>query len=309
MATSSHQTTLLDDAEDICASPPTTAPPRGPLDEPTARGLLDQLLADSKLYRSGEDYHYLLQFVARLRNFAPFNAMLLDLQKPGLSYAASARDWRERFDRRPKEGVRPLLILWPFGPVATVYDVLDTEGRPLPEDVFNFVAAGGAMNTARLSAFAELLKRKRIECKWVDKGDKSAGSIRAVRRSALPKHPSTYRVQINRNHSPAVQFVTLAHELGHLYLGHLGVDKYLDIPRRKPLRHDEEEIEAESIAFIVSERIGIKSKSHPYLSKLVSANSTAEDIDIFQVMRAAGQVEGLLGVSAKTRYDKPPHRA
>ena len=308
MATSSHQATLFDDAEDICASPPTTTRSSGgPLDGPTARGLLDQLLSDSKLYRSGKDYQYLLQFVARLRNFAPFNAMLLDVQKPGLSYAASARDWRERFGRYPIEGARPLLIMWPFGPVATVYDVLDTEGRPLPEDVFNFVAAG-EMSTARLKAFAEVLSQKRIEVKWIDKGDRSAGSIRAVRRATLPKHPSTYRVHINWNHSPAVQFVTLAHELGHLFLGHLGVDKYLDIPRRKPLRDDEKEIEAESIAFVVSERIGIKSKSHPYLSKLVGANSTAEDIDIFQVMRAAGQVESLLGLSAKTRYDKPAPR-
>jgi hypothetical protein len=29
----------------------------------------------------------------------------------------SVLDWRERFGRRPKEGVRRLLILWPFGSV------------------------------------------------------------------------------------------------------------------------------------------------------------------------------------------------
>jgi len=33
----------------------------------------------------------LLNFVIRLRNFAPFNAMLLQVQKPGLRFAASAR--------------------------------------------------------------------------------------------------------------------------------------------------------------------------------------------------------------------------
>ena len=104
------------------------------------RSLLDQLLADSRLYTQSKDYKELLDFVVRLRNFAPFNAMLLQVQKPGLSYAASARDWRERFGRRPKEGVRPLLILWPFGPVALVYDVMDTEGKPLPDDVASFFA-------------------------------------------------------------------------------------------------------------------------------------------------------------------------
>jgi hypothetical protein len=99
------------------------------------RSLLDQLLTDSRLYTQSKDYKELLDFVVRLRNFAPFNAMLLQVQKPGLSYAASARDWRERFGRIPKPGARPLLILWPFGPVALVYDVLDTEGAALPKPI------------------------------------------------------------------------------------------------------------------------------------------------------------------------------
>src|SRR2546422_3049424 len=117
-----------------------------------ARSLLDQLLADSRLYTQSKDYKELLDFVVRLRNFAPFNAMLLQVQKPGLSYAASARDWRERFRRWPKEGARPLLILWPFGPVALVYDVMDTEGEPLPRDVASFFARGN-LDEGKLSSF------------------------------------------------------------------------------------------------------------------------------------------------------------
>src|SRR5688500_16570738 len=107
-------------------------------DTEAVRSLLDQLITDSKLYTRSQDYKDLLDFVVRLRNFAPFNAMLLQVQKPGLTYAASARDWRERFGRAPREGARPLLILWPFGPVALVYDVTDTEGGGLPEDVAAF---------------------------------------------------------------------------------------------------------------------------------------------------------------------------
>jgi hypothetical protein len=100
-------------------------------DADIVRSLLDQLLTDSRLYTKSQDYKELLDFVVRLRNFAPFNAMLLQIQKPGLSYAASAYDWRERFGRIPTEGARPLVILWPFGPVAFVYDVLDTKGKDL----------------------------------------------------------------------------------------------------------------------------------------------------------------------------------
>jgi hypothetical protein len=42
-------------------------------------------------YTLGKDYKEPLNFVVRLRNFAPFNAMLLQVQKPGLRFAASAR--------------------------------------------------------------------------------------------------------------------------------------------------------------------------------------------------------------------------
>src|SRR5438046_6590618 len=112
------------------------------LDAGATRALLDRLLAESRLYKTTRGYKELLQFIVRLRNFAPFNAMLLQIQKPGLTYAATATDWWERFKRQVKEGARPLLILWPFGPVALVYDVMDTEGEPLPQDVASFFAVG-----------------------------------------------------------------------------------------------------------------------------------------------------------------------
>lgn len=98
----------------------------------------------------------------RLRNFAPFNAMLLNIQKPGLTYAASARDWGLRFNRHPKRDARPLLILWPFGPVALVYDVLDTEGDPLPEDAQMFPARG-VIEEQRMKDFAGMVAKKGIE--------------------------------------------------------------------------------------------------------------------------------------------------
>src|ERR1039457_3742766 len=80
-----------------------------------ARSLLDQLLTDSRLYTKSKGYKELLDFVVRLRNFAPFNAMLLQVQKPGLSYAASAADeagspelWCNRHGhRRPDSAQSP----------------------------------------------------------------------------------------------------------------------------------------------------------------------------------------------------------
>jgi len=287
---------------------PSTPEPRGQqqnlLETEAARSLLDQLLTDSQLYTQSKDYKDLLDFVIRLRNFAPFNAMLLQLQKPGLSYAASAWDWRERFGRTPKEGARPLLILWPFGPVALVYDVLDTRGKDLPQDVASFFAVG-SIDEKQLASFIPLMSRKGIEWCWVDAGDQKAGSIRVIRRAAKEKEISHYRMHINRNHTAAVQFTTLAHELGHLFLGHLGPDKALNVPERSQMNNAQWELEAESVAYLVCARNGVASKSETYLANYVEKNTKVEHVDLYQVMRTAGHVETLLGLTAHTRYDKP----
>ena len=272
-------------------------------DKEQARALLDGLLEDSRLYKKSEDYQKLLDFVIHLRNFAPFNAMLLQIQKPGLSYAASASDWREKFKRRPKDDARPLLILWPFGPVALVYDVMDTEGEPLPEDTAYFPAYGD-MDQQRINRFATLLTKKGVNWVLFDAGDRNAGSISVVMRAENKREKTLYQIKINQNHSPAVQFTTLAHELGHLFLGHLGRDKKLNIPQRRPLTLDQREIEAESVAYIVCHRQGIHPKSQTYLSDFVKSDSGVRDMDFYQVMRAAGGVETILQLTAHAKFDR-----
>jgi hypothetical protein len=272
-----------------------------------ARSLLDHLIADSQLYKTTKGYKELLEFVVRLRNFAPFNAMLLQLQKPGLTYAASAHDWRERFGRTPKEGARPLLILWPFGPVALVYDVQDTEGRDLPTDVACFLARG-AITDVDISAFLSRLATKHIETLTIDAGDASAGSIQMKHRSERKGEASHYRILLNRNHNAPVRFATLAHELGHLFLGHLGPDRALNVPKRSPLSHAEQELEAESVTYIVCARNGVASKSESYLNRYVTQHTTVHDIDLYQIMRAAGQVEAVFGLGLPTKFQPPTAR-
>lgn len=276
-----------------------------------ARSLLDQLLEDSRLYHSSADYLTLLDFVVKLRNFAPFNAMLLQIQKPGLSYAASALDWRERFNRHPKRDARPLLILWPFGPVALVYDVQDTEGGDLPADV-SFFQASGEITKERMKRFLQLMERKGIKHLDFDGGDCSAGSIEVTRKPPEKQDkkkktakPSEYLMRLNKNHAPNVQFSTLAHELGHLFLGHLGPDGRLNIPKRPQMTPAQVELEAESFAYLACSRNGVECKSKTYLADYVGKHTDVEDLDLYQIVRAVGQMETLLELTAHTRYELP----
>jgi 5-methylcytosine-specific restriction enzyme B len=149
------------------------------------------------------------------------------------------------------------------------------------------------------------MSRRNITCTHFDGGDAKAGSIR-VMKAATPKEGGWYSMQVNRNHAATVQFVTIAHELAHLFVGHLGPDKKLNIPEHPRPAHAQEELEAESVAYLVCARNGVESKSQTYLANFVKANTTIETLDLYQVMRAAGQVETLLGLTSHTRYAPPP---
>lgn len=184
---------------------------------------------------------------------------------------------------------------------------MDTEGKPLPEDVASFFAIG-SIDDNRLASFIPLLNRKYIEWRWVDAGDQNAGSIRILKHGSTVKDATSYRMHINRNHSPSIQFATLTHELAHLYLGHLGPDRMLKVPERPSMGHVQDELEAESVAYLVCARNDVASKSETYLKDYVTKNTTIDHIDLYQVMRAAGQVETLLGLTAQTKYDKPMNK-
>jgi hypothetical protein len=74
------------------------------------------------------------------------------------------------------------------------------------------------------------------------------------------------------------------------------------------MNHTQVELEAESVAYVVCARNKVQSKSETYLANYVKDNPSVDDIDIYQVMRAAGQVEALLGLAAHTRYERPSRR-
>lgn len=47
---------------------------------------------------------------------------------------------------------------------------MDTEGKLFPEDVANFFARG-EIDESKVRSFAPLLKKKRIECRWIHAAD------------------------------------------------------------------------------------------------------------------------------------------
>ena len=271
--------------------------------DPTERALLDQLIAATRLYNTSAAVQELLKFTIRLREFAPFNAMLLHIQKPGLTHAATARDWMKRFGRAPKMGARPLLILRAMGPVDFVFDILDTEGDTVPDDAFVFPTLG-MMSDSRFAKSMSAVSTERITIVEFDAGDAHAGGIRLIEKSRSRQGKNLYQLAYNRNHPPPTRFVTVAHELAHLYLGHLGADRGRRVPDRSQIHHALMEVEAEMTAYLVAKRNGLRPRSESYLADYQGAFS---DLDLYAVMRAANAVETALGIpAAKLWNEKGP---
>jgi antirestriction protein ArdC len=82
-----------------------------------------------------------------------------------------------------------------------------------------------------------------------------------------------------------------------------GEDPKLKVPKRRSMSHDDVELEAESVAFLVCERHGISPKSENYLSHFVKTDTDVDSIDLYQIMRAAGHVETILKLTSHTKFN------
>lgn len=263
------------------------------------RALVDELIAATSLYDTRETVQELVDFIARVRTFAPFNAMLLHIQKPGLTHAATARDWWNRFRRVPKRGARPLLVLRTMGPIDFVFDILDTEGDPVPDDAFAFPALGSLTET-RFENVLRSIASKGVIVMPYDAGDADAGWITVLECSKTKKARCSYKLGYNKRHPTTTRFVTIAHELAHLFLGHLGADPARRVTDRRHKPHDIREVEAETVAYVVAKRNGLTPRSESYLAAYMGALA---DLDLPTITRAANAVETSMGLSAQAAWN------
>ena len=137
-----------------------------------------------------------------------------------------------------------------------------------------------------------------VECDW---GDGYAGTIELVSRATRPSGKNRYRLHYNRNHSPSTRVVTVAHELAHLYLGHMGSEKGRRLRDRRFVGRHLKEVEAEMTAYLVAKRNDITAASQQYLD---GYKHSFTDLNHYTVMRAANAVETVMGLSSATLWEK-----
>ena len=294
---------------------------------------LSRLFRRSARYREAEEHKRFLDFVGRSPQYSPYNAALLHVQNPGVSFTATRRQWRDRFDRVPEPGARPYVILQPFGPVLFVYDLSDTEPRSeeaeelpqkeLPKKVTDPFAVEGTLSE---DTWARILRNCREKEKVPVRQSENlhrrhGGRAQRMPDRARPESPGDcrseeflsegclYRVLLNSSLGIEEQYGALAHELGHLFCGHLGAGSGAWWDGCAGADTPQKEIEAESVAYLACRRAGLHSLSERYLYWYVGrAGGSSEDllppVRLRAVLEAAGYIESMGGKGFHSKRDE-----
>lgn len=242
------------------------------------------------IFESGdmEKYRNYLRTMSRFHNYSLNNQALIHLQRPDATFVAGYNRWRDKFSRHVLRGEKGITIIAPtpykkkieqekldpdtklpildadgkaiteekeieipmFRPVK-VFDYAQTDGKPLPERVASPVAnlTGSVENYA---AFMEALRRS----------------------SPVPVEFKSLSAEMDGYFSPKSQSITLregmsevqtvsaaVHEIAHAKLHNYGLQQ---VAERKAKSRNAEEVEAESISFMVCAYFGIETGANSF---------------------------------------------
>ena len=242
------------------------------------------------IFESGdmEKYRNYLRTMSRFHNYSLNNQALIHLQRPDATLVAGYNRWRDKFSRHVLRGEKGITIIAPtpykkkieqekldpdtklpildadgkvvteekeieipmFRPVK-VFDYAQTDGKPLPERVASPVAnlTGSVEN---YEAFMEALRRS----------------------SPVPVEVKPLSADVDGYFSPKSQSITLregmsevqtvsaaVHEIAHAKLHNYGLQQAAE---RKHKSRNTEEVEAESISFMVCAYFGIETGANSF---------------------------------------------
>jgi hypothetical protein len=246
---------------------------------------LDELFQSSAQYRNSKNYLELLEFINKFPSLSPFNAFLIHMQNKGVSLVLSARKWK-KYNRVVKPDVRPLVILVPFGPVEFVYDIANTFGDEIPPALKNPFFTLGNLDRKVLERTIDNLSKEGIGYEESSMHLSNAGIA-----SSLVN--GRFKITVNSTYDINEKYSTLVHEIGHIFCGHLGTASEYWWDDRSHLDQKREEIEAESVAFLVCKRLGLEASSNKYLSSYIknTSNEKLPEVSLDTILTVTNQIE------------------
>ena len=277
----------------------------------TASNPVDEVFAASARFRSSRDFMELMQFIARFPNYSTFNGWLLYLQNPSATYVATARTWAQKYNRQPRHDAKPLIILAPMAPILFVFDIQDTEGTSVPSALLRpqeiddqqlgklYATTLHNAATHGIAVYETAFNNDEI-----DTVSRITPALRKKYRNfELPKDTS-YLILTDNTLPLACRYASLVHELGHIFCSHLGINRHAWWPERGDLNIWGEEIEADSVAYLVCRRRGLKTNAENYLLQFSETHQEIAPFSMNAVIQAANYIEDM----AKHRWKTPKKR-
>jgi hypothetical protein len=252
-----------------------------------------------------------MKFVSRFPNYSTFNGLLLYLQNPAATCVATARTWALKYSRKPKANAKPMVILAPMAPILFLFDIQDTQGAAVPSTLTQPREIDGqqlaklyatTLHNATIHGIA--VNETTVDKEEIDSVNRITPALRKKYNALnLPKDTS-YLIFIDKTLPPESRYASLAHELGHIFCSHLGIDRHAWWPERQDLSIRGEEIEAAAVAYLVSRRSGLTAHAEEYLLRFSGPHLEIPPISMNAVTQAAGYIEDM----GKHRWKAPKKR-
>jgi len=243
------------------------------------------------------------QFLRKVPDHAPFNNTLVFIQNPQCGYYATAKQWLKRFNRTIKKDVRPMVILFPFGPVEFVYDVNDTEGEEITDEkiLFWWRENGGTLDGKIMENTYLNLKKIGVDFKHIDVRkyfEKVRYRTAGFAQRTLSNNEVSITLHPRYDGKDVESYGVLCHEIAHILLGHLGRKSIHKQQKEKIIASDRsgipiniQELEAELVAWIVFSSLGIEKNSESYMASWLISERDFINIGMCDVLRVAGKIQ------------------
>lgn len=277
----------------------------------SAKSELDRLFKDVRKYRSSSYYKELFEFCSKFKELAPFNSLMVNIQRPGCKLLQTSRQWETRWKRRVKPNARPVVIL-SFQPVSYLFDISDTEPidgtftkeEQLLENIKKQYETKQKVKESDLNTLIRNLSSLGIA--YTD--DFRAGGDFAAQIELLKytkaieiiinkkkkiNYDAHYLISVNESIPISARYTSIIHELGHLFCHHLICPPGTDWWKARALSHADKEFEAESVAWLVCERLNIENPSEMYLAGY-EPEMIPDNVSIDHIFKAHNEIWKLL---------------
>ena len=237
-----------------------------------SKGLAQVLKEGVKDYFKSDTYKQYLLAMSKFHNYSPLNIQMILRQNPNASYVASFKKWKDEFSRSVNKGEKALRIFAPITvkkrdpktnepqldkdgkeitytsfKLVPVFDVSQTDGKELPKPIYELKGSYQDYGNLYKSA-KEVSEANGVPISFSEdtKGAKGYYS------------PVSNKIVIKKGLSEQHTLKTIFHEMAHSDLHNL------EKRAETPFNLSTAELQAESVAFVVSSHYGLDTSEYSF---------------------------------------------